>query len=182
MTAFIFHGTAGDPQENWFPWLRSELENKGLEAIVPKFPSPDGQSLETWLKVLEPHRSKITPETILIGHSLGGLFALKLLENLVQPVYLTVLVATPIGVGTIKNYAADKAFANGFNFNWDKIKQNSKNLIVYHSDNDPYVSLENGQELAKHLGVELTFIPNAGHFNKAAGYTKFEDLLKILTI
>ena len=81
-----------------------------------------------------------------------------------------------VGVGWIKNYAPDDAFA-GFNFNWAKIKSNAKNFIVYHSDNDPYVSLENGQETAKQLGVELTFIPNAGHFNKAAGYITFENLL-----
>jgi predicted alpha/beta hydrolase family esterase len=108
---------------------------------------------------------------------LGGLFTLKLLETLEHPVKAAVLVAAPIGVGTIKNYETDKAFAGGFDFNWEKIKRNAKNFIVYHSDNDPYVSLENGQELSKHLGVELTFIPNAGHFNKAAGYTKFENLL-----
>jgi adenosyl cobinamide kinase/adenosyl cobinamide phosphate guanylyltransferase len=105
------------------------------------------------------------------------LIAKKLLETLEHPVKAAVLVAAPIGVGTIKNYETDKAFAGGFDFNWEKIKRNAKNFIVYHSDNDPYVSLENGQELSKHLGVELTFIPNAGHFNKAAGYTKFENLL-----
>ncbi|KKS50273.1 MAG: hypothetical protein UW01_C0001G0132 [Candidatus Nomurabacteria bacterium GW2011_GWA2_43_66] len=25
MNAFIFHGTEGHPQENWFPWLKKEL-------------------------------------------------------------------------------------------------------------------------------------------------------------
>ena len=35
---------------------------------------------------------------------------------------------------------------------------------------------ENGKELAKNLGVELSFVPNSGHFNKKAGYIKFEQL------
>ena len=44
-------------------------------------------------------------------------------------------------------------------------------------------SLENGKELSKNLGVELSFIPNAGHFNKRAGYLKFEKLRdKVLEI
>ncbi len=149
LNAFIFHGTAGHPQENWFPWIREKLEARGLEVFVPRFPTPEGQSLEAWLKVLEHLRGKINRDTIIIGHSLGGMFALKLLELLEQSVKLAVFVATPIGVGEIKNYDADKAFA-GFDFDWEKIKANSKNFIVYHSDNDPYVSLENGQELAKH--------------------------------
>ena len=177
--AFIFHGTGGYPEENWFPWLKQQLEAKGLEVIVPHFPTPEGQSLGAWLEVLKPWRDKINPETILIGHSLGGIFTLKLLEILERPIKLVVLVGTPIGVGWIKNYDQDEKFA-GFDFNWRKIKSKAKQFIVYHSDNDPYVSLENGQELSKHLGVNLTFISNAGHFNVKAGYIKFENLLNKL--
>ena len=56
--------------------------------------------------------------------------------------------------------------------------KNSKRFVVFHSDNDPYVSLENGKELACHLGVNLTFLPSCGHFNAAAGFLKFERLLE----
>lgn len=175
--AFIFHGTGGYPEENWFPWLKGQLEAEGLEVFVPQFPTPEGQSLEAWLQVLEPHRSKINNDTILIGHSLGGIFTLKLLEILDHPVKLAALVGTPIGIRPILNYDQDSSFA-GFEFNWGKIKSNSKNFIVYQSDTDPYVSLENGKELAKHLGANLSFVPNAGHFNAKAGYLKFEELLK----
>ncbi len=38
------------------------------------------------------------------------------------------------------------------------------------------VGLGNGKELARNLGVELSFVPNAGHFNKKAGYIKFKEL------
>ena len=47
---------------------------------------------------------------------------------------------------------------------------------MYHSDNDPYVSLGNGEKLAEKLGVRLSFVPQAGHFNTKAGYTTFEAL------
>lgn len=177
--AFICHGASGHPQENWFPWLKEKLEAKGLEVFVPAFPTPEGESLVAWLEVLKPHWDKINQDTILIGHSLGGMFLLKVLELLGQSVKAAVFVGAPIGIQPIKNYGSDKAFS-GFNFDWAKIKPKAKNFIVYHSDNDPYVSLDNGQELAKHLGVDLTFIPNAGHFNAKAGYNKFEDLLNKL--
>lgn len=49
--------------------------------------------------------------------------------------------------------------------------------MVFQSDTDPYVGLENGEELAKKLNVKLNFVPNAGHFNATAGYLKFEKLL-----
>jgi len=86
-------------------------------------------------------------------------------------------VAAPIGIKPIKNYEGDFNFSHGFGFNWQKIKSNSKNFIVYHSPDDPNISFENGRTLAEHLGVSLTSIPNTGHFNTKAGYTKFEDLL-----
>ncbi len=172
---FIFHGTAGHPQENWFPWLKHELENVGHTVFVPQFPTPEGQSVENWFKALDQYREHIDQNTILIGHSLGGLFTLRILEELEHPILAAFLIGTPIGIRPIKNYDKDASFT-GFSFDWDKIRQNSKHFKVYQSDDDPYVSLGNGQELAKHLAIELTFIPNAGHFNTSAGYTTFEHL------
>jgi len=108
---------------------------------------------------------------------MGGDFTLRLLEKLKYPVKTIFLIGTPIGIKPILNYDRDSSFS-GFNFDWPTIKANAKHFTIYHSDNDPYVSLGNGEHLAKELGVELTFIPNAGHFNAKAGYTSFPDLLE----
>ena len=89
------------------------------------------------------------------------------------------MVGTPIGVRPILNYDRDNSFS-GFDFDWAKVKKNSKHFAVYHSDNDPYVSLENGERLAQELGVSLVFVSGAGHFNKIAGYLSFPDLLSKL--
>lgn len=171
---FIFHGTAGYPEENWFPWLKEQLEAAGCEVFVPQFPTPENQTLENWFGVLEKYKKQITPETILVGHSLGGAFLLRVLEK--YPAKAAFLVATPIGVLPIKNYESDRPFIESFD--WEKIKSNCNSFFVYHSDNDPYVSLENGKELARKLETKLTFIPSAGHFNKTAGFTKFELLFE----
>ena len=37
---------------------------------------------------------------------------------------------------------------------------------------------ESHKQLAKNLSAELTFVPNAGHFNAKAGYLQFPDLLE----
>lgn len=172
----IFHGTGGHPLENWFPWIKRELEKKGAKVFVPQFPHPKDHPLLDWLKVLEEYKQYINEESILISHSLGGLFTLRVLERLKNPVYATFFVSAPVGVIPIKYYDSDFAFS-GFDFNWEKIKQNVGKATVYHSDNDPYVSIGNGEKLAKQLDVNLTFIPNAGHLNAEAGYTKFDQLL-----
>lgn len=174
-TVFIFHGTGGNPQGNWFPWLKKELEQKKLHIIVPKFPTPEGQSLEAWLKVLSQYKEFINEETIFIGHSLGGMFLLKVLERLEKPVSAAFFVSAPIGVKPIKYYDSDYAFTH-FKFDWASIINKAGRFTVYHSDNDPYVSLGNGEELAKKLGVALTFIPKAGHLNAESGWVKFDKL------
>ena len=46
MNFFIIHGIYATPEANWFPWLKKELESRGNEVIVPKFPTPLDQSLE----------------------------------------------------------------------------------------------------------------------------------------
>jgi len=178
---FIFHGTEGYPKENWFPWLKRELEKKGHVVFVPQFPSPPvvPAKIAEWFDVLKDYEQYIDENSILIGHSLGGIFLLRILEKITQPIKAAFFVGTPIGVQPILNYGRDNAFS-GFDFNWEEIKKKAKNFIVFQSDNDPYVGLENGKELAKHLGVELSFIPNAGHFNTKAGYTKFDKLLNKL--
>ena len=175
----IFHGTGGHPEENWFPWLKKELEAKEHKVIVPAFPTPEGQSIESWLEVLKAYESRMTPDAILIGHSLGGLFLLRVLERLNHKVKAAIFVGAPIGVRPIKFYEGDEKFS-GFSFDWDKIRTTADHFVAFHSDDDPYVSLGNGEQLAKELGIELSFIPNAGHFNASAGYTKFDRLLQEL--
>lgn len=174
---FIFHGTEGYPEENWFPWLKEKLEAKGCKVIIPQFPTPPivPAKISEWFDVLKDYESEMNENTILIGHSLGGVFTLRILEKLQHPLEAVFLTGTPIGIQPILNYDRDNSFS-GFDFDWEKIKNKSKNFFVFHSDNDPYVGLENGKDLAKNLGTELSFVPNAGHFNKRAGYTKFEEL------
>lgn len=171
----IFHGTGGNPEGNWFSWLKTELERQKANVFVPSFPHPKDHPLPDWLKVLKDYKQYINEQTILIGHSLGGLFLLRVLESLNHPVRASFFVSAPVGVKPIRYYDSDFAFS-GFNFNWEKIRQNAGKATVYHSDNDPYVSLGNGEELAKKLGVNLTFIPQAGHLNAESGFTKFDQI------
>lgn len=173
--AFIFHGVGGHPGENWFPFLKNELEKSECKVIVPQFPTPKNQNLENWLEVLKQYEDLISPQTIFVGHSLGVPFTLNLLEE--YKIKAAFLVAGFIGVAGNEFDDSMKTFAQR-TFNWNTIKENCQRFKVYHSDNDPYIKTEKAHELCEKLGVQLNLIKNAGHFNTAAGYTEFALLLE----
>ena len=52
---FIFHGTEGYPEENWFPWMKEKLEAEGCKVVVPQFPSPPvvPAKISEWFDVLK---------------------------------------------------------------------------------------------------------------------------------
>jgi len=175
-TAIIIHGTGGSPAGNWFPWLKTELVKLGYEVYVPKFPTPENQSLDNWMKVFDEYWDKLDGDSILIGHSLGPAFILSVLEKLDKPIKAAYLVAG--FVGFLDNAEFDelnKTFVDK-DFDWDKIKENCGKFVVINSDDDPYVSLEKGRELSGKLGTELVVMNKAGHINSDSGYIEFEFL------
>jgi predicted alpha/beta hydrolase family esterase len=59
---FIIHGTNGNSKENWFPWLKEELNKASpdIRVIVPDLPTGNNQSLENWLKAFQPFIKYVT--------------------------------------------------------------------------------------------------------------------------
>jgi len=182
MKLFIIHGSYGNPKENWFPWLKQELEKLGHNVFVPEFPTPKNQSLENWMFEFQDgmYYDMVDEDSVFIGHSLGPAFILSLLEKIEIPKPIKSCFFVSGFIGSLNKSEFDKinkTFTEK-EFNWDKIKKNCKKFKMYHSDNDPYVPLEKAKELAKKLECELKVIKGAGHFNEKAGYTKFELLLQ----
>jgi len=174
---FIIHGSYGNPGENWFPWLKAELEKHDCWVYVPHFPTPEKQSLENWMKVFEKYDRYINEKSIFVGHSIGAAFILAVLEKLKNPVKASFFVAGFVGkLGIVHFDKVNTSFVER-EFNWEKIRRNCRQFHVYASDNDPYAPLDRTKELADRLGTPLNLIRRAGHFNKSYGYSRFELLL-----
>lgn len=94
---FIIHGTGASPEINWFPWLKKELEKLGCKVFVPIFPTPENQSLESWLMVFDKYKRYLDEDSIVVGHSLGPAFLLSVLENLDKQIRASFFVAGFIG-------------------------------------------------------------------------------------
>ncbi len=61
-----------------------------------------------------------------------------------------------------------------------EFKNYANTRICIYSKNDPYVKLQALQDFAKAIDAKEIVYDKAGHFNASAGYTKFEDILKLL--
>jgi uncharacterized protein len=177
MKAFIIHGAFGSSKENWFPWLRQNLSKLGIDVIVPDLPTPQGQTTDIWMHMLDRHLKDLDEGAIFIGHSVGCAFILSILEKLKTPAVGCYFVAGFTGalgkdIDSLNKNLSDK------NFNWIKIKSNSRKFVMFASNNDPWVPFEKSKELIEKLGGEIISVPGAGHFNSASGYNEFKPLLE----
>ncbi len=176
---FIIHGSYGWPGENWLPWLKKEIEKLGHTAYVPSFPTPKGQELSIWLDVFNKYIPKLDSETIMVGHSCGGVFLLRLLEKIDVKVKACFLVAGSIKPLLNKFDKVRMSFVDK-EFDWSKITTHCRKFYPVFSDNDPYVPLWHGELLAEKLESKLIAVKGAGHFNAEAGYLEFELLLDMI--
>ena len=174
--AIIIHGAYSNPESNWIPWLKTQLEKRGYEVAIPQLSTPENQNLKQWKKEFQEQIGELEADTILIGHSIGAVFILTLLEESQTTINAAFLVAGWTGqlnqeIDTINTTFQDKEF------DYNKIKKNAWKIFLYGADNDPYIPIEKFEELADNLEVDLTEIEDAGHFNTKSGYTEFDDLL-----
>lgn len=178
INVFIIHGAYGYPEENWFGWLKAEINRLGIVCYNPRFPTPQKQSLTAWINVFnQTYRPFVTPESILIGHSLGAVFCLKWLEEqdcLLRSVVLAGVFVDRLGIE--KFDAINDSFI-AKPFNWQHIIKRSKEFICFHGDNDPYVPRYHMEHVTHQLHAKKIIISQGGHLNKAAGYTRFPHLL-----
>jgi len=180
--ALILHGTDGHSKENWFDWLKTELEKNSWKVWVPDLPGANKPNIKKYNKFLFANKDwEFNQESVLIGHSSGAVAILGLLQSLpmgkkIDTCYL---------VGSFRNNldwdALDDLFLEPFDF--DLIKTKANKFVFIHSDNDPYCPLEHAQYLSEKLGGKL--IVKSGQFHFSIGtagekYKKFPLLLRLI--
>ena len=158
MNAFILHGLGGSSQENWFPWAKCELEERGHTVIVPDFPAAEHPTYAAWEKHLDRFAQHITGETTFIGHSLGCPFGLRYLGNKKKTLHHFILVAPPfenLGWKELRDMFQE--------FPPKDAAKTAKHFTIFASDNDPYIPLEHVRKYEELLGMKATILKNREH-------------------
>ena len=176
---FIIHGSFGDSNEHYLPWLKKELEKEG-EVIAVDFPvGKDNQNFENWSKVLDNFKNKINQETIFIGRSIAPIFIVKYLIKNNLKINKLISISGFNGFINIPDYDyVNKSFLMD---SIDNFKEYANEIICIYSDNDPYVPYYLLDMFARCLANKVKVINGGGHFNADSGYgEKFEVVLKYI--
>jgi len=178
--ALIFHGTLGTPQSNWFGWLQEELMIDGWQVAVPALPTPDNQSLENWTSTLQNQITDLNDLDLIVGHSLGATFAMRLIEaGIVSPKKLILVSALIEKINNDEYDTLNKSFITT-PFSWKKIKERCDDITLIHGSDDPYVPSKQAETIADGLDIPLLMVENGSHLNSESGFDDFPELLDII--
>lgn len=163
--------------DHWYAWVRDELRSRGYEVVASDMPDPVEAHMNIWL----PHIEKVyqaDENTIIIGHSSGGVAAMRYLEN------HKLMGAILVGVN-YTDLGDEGERESGYYkdvWQWDKIKNNAKWIAQFASNDDPYIPIDQPRYIHDKLKSEYYEFGDRGHFmtdhnplNKT-----FPELVKII--
>lgn len=180
---FIFHDTYASPSLHWYKNIATDLEKLGYRVYIPHFPTPIGQSEESWERVLDKYRVHITEETIVIGHGVGALFALNSLpefNEIIRAVYLIAPFEKPINHEGFDQL--NKSFIDTPR-DTEKIKKHARHFYAFIGSDDPYVDNELSREVISKYDAREIVVKNGGHFTSTenAPFTElYEHISKLV--
>ena len=169
---FLHGNEGGTARDNWFPYLKKELEKLSLKVVAKDFPDPVLAREKYWLPFLK-DKLKADKSTILVGHSSGAIAAARFAEK--NEILGSVL------VGTCHTDLGDEIEKKSGYFNhpwdWKVIKQNQKWIIQYASTDDPYIPIKEARFVHKKLNTDYHEYNNQGHFGGDYFKPEFPEII-----
>ena len=133
MKILILHGIEGHAGIHWQQWLHDELVKAGHEVLMPDLPDTNHPDRKTWLKTVQQVIKNVEPtELVIVGHSLGVVTALDLIEQI--PVKTLISVA---GFAADYGRELNSYFLKEKEIDFEKINNNLGKVFVIYADNDP---------------------------------------------
>lgn len=186
MKALILHGWWGDGNENWFPYLKNQLQKKNIDFSAPKLPNSNTPKLEEQLDVLEEYNNYFSDgKWYIIAHSLGCKLALHFVEKYKLFDIKIILVAP------VYPWVAEDCWKQVFEDAYDDIKtyfdapvafENMSNTIhIITSDNDPFLQLEKVKKYYNQFkNTTIKILPEKWHINASAGVLELPEILPFI--
>lgn len=174
---FVFLHAFGDSSRNAFwNWLKKEIEVRGGKVVfMPDLPNTNSPKLKEQLDFVQKNYT-FNENTIVVGHSLGNILMMKILEKIKVKIAGFVMVGAPLP-RLIEEYKNGRAFkdlkprpvlADYFDWGLDfkAIKEKVDKIIVLEDEKDHIVPKDDPRKLAELLDAEyILSIGNKTHYN-----------------
>lgn len=159
----LLHGFASGADKHWFPWMHAELEKLGVRVNAPTMPSPIKPIYKDWVRAGVAVARMWTPDTVVVAHSVGGPFALRLLQDAARSKVRAVILVSPLYSSLVSLPQLLKLL--GQPVDWRALRSSAGSFEVIHAKNDPLVPFDHGLRYAESLNATLHLFEKGGHFN-----------------
>jgi predicted alpha/beta hydrolase family esterase len=167
-TVVLAHAVNAGPRDLWYQDLIDRLTGWGHTVLAPELPDAAAPDPAAWRRVLDSTVTSLDPtDTVLIGHSLGGVALLDLLTRHGTdprgPYAGAVLVSTmagPVGYDAVAGFFPEPAF------DWPRIRTAARRVRLLVALDDAVLSpdpLEHVRRFATQVGATATVLPTGGH-------------------
>jgi predicted alpha/beta hydrolase family esterase len=173
----VAHGFNANPERNWFPWLIDQYQ-PGIVSI-PRLPDPTAAELEPWVTTLTAALGDPDEETVLVGHSLGTITCLRVLERFEKPWKLGGLILVAGFYELVPEVPALDAFTEA-QVRAGTIIDNTRRRQVIGSDDDDRIIPRYTARLARLIDAPLMIVPGQQHFSDSTGVRSLPDILPII--
>ncbi len=186
MRIFIVHRWDGNPNSDWYPWLKKELEKKGFKVTIPKMPNTSEPEINAWVSHLTKFVKHPDKNTCFIGHSIGCQTIMRYLESLPENTRIgkLIFVAGWFKLANLEGEEVERIAKPWINtqINLSSIKEKTESITVILSDNDPYNEIKYNEAMFKNkLNGDTIILKNKGHFTSEDGVAKLPEILNFLS-
>ncbi len=179
----IVHRWDGNSAEDWYPWLKSGLEQEGYAVIVPDMPNTAAPKIEDWIPFLKRQVGSFDRDTYFVGHSIGVQAILRSLETLPEGTQVGGLVSVAGWFGMNEEVLEEEGALDTAKpwlrdqIEFSKPRRMLGKIIAIFSENDPYAPVSQADMFKNQLGAETVLVPNRGHFTSMDDVTEAPEVL-----
>ena len=160
----LLHSFGGDAESNFFPWLKDELEKNGHSVFAPNLPNTNNPNISEQVDYVLAN-TKIDENTIIVGHSLGGVVAMRLLEKANKKVAKVMFVDSFIRPEFADATKPEVENSQNWDMDFNKIKSLADEFIVLADRDFTVIPRKQSLEMAKIFDARLAILkPNDWHF------------------
>ncbi len=182
---YMIHGWEGSSKDNWFPWLKKELENKkpNVEIHVFDMPNSEHPKIEEWVGYLEENIKDVDEHTYFIGHSIGCQTIIRFLEKLHKHKRIggCIFVA---GFFDLLNLEPEEfKIAHPWitsPIDSSRVLDHCNRFLALFSKDDPEVHIDEAKKFKEKFGAKIVIMDGKGHFEDEKQPELLNEVLRFI--